>query len=193
MFRHTKTTIIVWLAVVILAAGATSFPALWSLDTELVRQGEWWRLISGHLVHLSWQHYGYDLLALGLVLCLCHRMTSVWKEIVWVALCSSVAVSMSIQVLHPVDVYGGLSGVAAGLLAWSTLMLIRHGSQLVGSIVLVGMIIKLYLEWKGMSVSGVAVVWQAHCAGALAGALYGVREIHPLQCIRRYQKMRSTP
>jgi rhomboid family GlyGly-CTERM serine protease len=181
-----------WLTIALLAAGATRFPVLWSLDTELVRQGEWWRLISCQLVHLTWQHYCYDLFTLGLVLWLCLRMTSGLREIVWVALCSSVTVTMTIQMLHPVDVYGGVSGIIAGLLAWSTLTLIRHGSQMVGGAVLVGMLYKIYLEWKGVSVSGVDAVWQAHCAGALAGALCGTDFKTPTLSVRMLKGTRST-
>lgn len=193
MFGHrTKTTLMTWLAVAALAAGATCFPALWSLDTELVRQGEWWRLISGHLVHLSWQHYGYDLVALGMVLWLCSRLASGLRGVLGVALCSSTAVSMSMQVLRPVDVYGGLSGITAGLLAWSIVMLIRQGTQVVGGVLLAAMLLKVCLEWRGVSLSGVEAVWQAHCAGALVGTLCGVGIKSPAQCVHTYRKMRST-
>jgi rhomboid family GlyGly-CTERM serine protease len=194
MYSHnTQTTLITWFVSALLAAAATCTPALWSLDTELVRQGELWRLVSGHLVHLNWQHYLYDLLALGLVLFLCRMLEAGFATIAFVALCSAGAVSLSLMVLQPVEVYGGLSGVSAGLLSWAALQLIRQESPAIGALLIAGMLIKIWLERHGGSASGVVAVWQAHCAGGLAGALVFAVSQKLYVSIGGYQNTRSTP
>lgn len=170
----TQTALKVWLILAVLAAAATCAPAQWSLDTVLVRNGEWWRLISGHLVHLTWQHYLYDLLALGLALCFCGWLAESFAVVVVAALSSAAAVSLAVMVLQPVEIYGGLSGVTAGLLAWGALQMFRHDAPITGLALVLGMLVKIRMEQYGVSVSGVEAVWQAHCAGALAGALVAV-------------------
>lgn len=164
----------VWLATALAAATATSAPEHWALDIARTRQGEWWRLISGHLVHLNWQHYWYDLLALGVVLILCIRLGSDIGTIFFTVLCSAAAVSVELLVAHPVDVYGGLSGITAGLLSFAMSCLISQDARWTGISLLVAMLIKICLEWHGVAASGVAPVWQAHCAGAAAGALVSI-------------------
>lgn len=169
--NHTQKTLSAWLAAAVLAAAATCTPELWSLDIARVQQGEWWRVACGHLVHLTWQHYLYDLLALGLTLCLCCRLAAGFNGILFTALCSAGSVSLALLVLQPVEIYGGLSGITAGLLAWAALKMLRHDAPAAGAALIAGMLIKLCLEQHGSSVSGVVAVWQAHGAGALAGVL----------------------
>ncbi|QEM67307.1 rhombosortase [Geobacter sp. FeAm09] len=172
--KQTQTVLLTaWLATALAAAAATGAPDRWALDIARTRQGEWWRLISGHLVHLNWQHYWYDLLALGLVLILCSRLGSGVGTISCTALCAATVVSVELLTLHPVDVYGGLSGITAGLLSFAAIRLIVRDAR-TGIVLLAAMLMKICLEWLGISASGVAPVWQAHCAGAAVGALVSI-------------------
>jgi len=153
------------------AAAATSAPERWALDIARTQQGEWWRLISGHLVHLNWQHYWCDLLTLGLVLLLCCRLEKRLSNVALTALLSAAAVSLALMVTRPVDVYGGLSGISTGLLSCAALRLISLEARIRGAVLLGAILFKICLEQQGMSISGVPPVWQAHCAGAVAGVL----------------------
>ncbi|MBT1072745.1 hypothetical protein [Pelotalea chapellei] len=102
---------------------------------------------------------------------LCTSLQANFKTIAFTGLCSAGAVSVTLLVAHPVDIYGGLSGISAGLLSFAALRLISQGSPLSGIAMLGGMLIKVCLERHGLSLSGVGPVWQAHCAGAAAGAM----------------------
>ena len=159
---------LVWLSAAIISAVATHAPWRWSLDSALVRHGEWWRLITGHFVHLSRQHYQYDLLALGLTLALCTTIGLSGTAIARTALLSAAVVSAALLLTHPVDIYGGLSGITAGLLTRGTLQMINKGALLSGIILSLCLLFKILLEQRGVAVSGVAPVWQAHAAGAVA-------------------------
>lgn len=169
--NQSQKTLTAWLATALAGAAATSAPERWVLDIDRVFQGEWWRLASGHLVHLSWQHYLYDLLTLGVIMLLCTRLQANFRTIAFTGLCSASTVSLILLVAHPVDIYGGLSGISAGLLSFAALRLVSQGSPLSGIAMLGGMLIKVCLERQGLSLSGVGPVWQAHCAGAAAGAM----------------------
>jgi len=173
--KPSQTALTAWLLTAVVAAVATSRPELWALDIATVLQGEWWRLASGHLVHLSWQHYCYDLLALGIALLLCSRLGQGLSAVAWAALLSAAAVSAMLLTVRPVDIYGGLSGITAGLLSFAAVhMIVDRDARLTGCALLVAMLVKIGLEQRGTSISGVAPVWQAHCAGAVAGAVVSV-------------------
>ena len=44
-----------------------------SLHVGSILAGEHWRLITGHLTHLDWQHYGMNMIGLGLCLAVYYR------------------------------------------------------------------------------------------------------------------------
>jgi len=192
--KPSQTALTVWLVTAVVAAVATSCPELWAMDIAKVLQGEWWRLASGHLVHLSWQHYCYDLLALGLVLLLCSRLEQGLSAVAWAALLSVASVSTMLLTARPVDIYGGLSGITAGLLTSAMLrMIVDRDARLTGCALLVAMLVKIGLEQQGTSISGVAPVWQAHCAGAVAGTLVSVSSLqHGFPGIFRRESRRTS-
>ena len=161
--KHSQTALTAWLITALIAAAATYSPCRWSLDCSQVYQGEWWRLITGHFVHLSWQHYLYDLLALGLALALCIAIDLRSTAIARTAFLSAGMVSAVLLLTHPVDIYGGVSGITAGLLARSTLQMINKGALLSGVTLSICLLFKILLEQRGIAVSGITPVWQAHC------------------------------
>jgi rhomboid family GlyGly-CTERM serine protease len=193
MYAKTwQTALTVWLVAAMVAAAATSHPELWSMDIAKVMQGQWWRLASGHFVHLNWQHYGYDLPALGLALYLCSQLDE-FHTIAVSMLFSAAATSAALLVLHPVDIYGGLSGITAGLLSFAAQRLIARGERFSGGVLLVAMLFKICLEWRGISASGVTAVWQAHCSGAAAGAFVALLSLKQNYQIISNREARRTP
>lgn len=169
--KNWQKPMTVWLITALAAVVATNSPELWSLDIARAEQGEWWRLASCHLVHLTWQHFRSDLLALGLCLFLFSHLEERPRVLAMTALLSACSVSLVLMAVRPVEIYGGLSGITAGLLSFSVMNMLANGARTSGIILLAGMFFKIVLEWQGVSASGVAPVWQAHCAGAAAGAL----------------------
>ena len=141
-----------------------------------VADGEWWRLLTAHLVHLDLAHAVVN--AAGLVL--------VWALVVdefpmrrWalVVLLSMFAISGGLWMLYPsVDWYVGASGVLHGLLAAGILGGVRRGDR-VAWIALVLLVLKLGFEsWAGplAFTEGKPVVTAAHWLGALGGAAGGL-------------------
>jgi hypothetical protein len=60
-------------------------------------------------------------------------------------------------------------------------------------VLLVAMLVKICLERQGISASGVAPVWQAHCAGAAAGVFVSLISLKQNHQIISTREARRTP
>ena len=113
-------------AVLGIAAWGDTGRELLRFDREDLAAGEWWLLLSGHLVHLSWRHAVMDLaaaLALGWLFGR-ELPPARWA---WVLLLSLLAVNAGLWWLDPeITWYVGLSGVLHGVMAAAALTLARR-------------------------------------------------------------------
>ncbi len=139
--------------------------------------GEWWRLFSGHLVHLGWSHLWLNLAGLLLVWTLVGRAFSLpnWWGLIGVSL---LGISLGLLWWLPeLSWYVGLSGLLHGMLVAGSLQLALRGER-EAVMVLAIVVAKLAWElWQGpmpgsREAAGGEVVVQAHALGGLCGALY---------------------
>lgn len=156
------------------ALGGASARAALRFDRAAIEAGEWWRLVSGHFVHLGWSHTWLNLAGLGLAAVLFARE---YRHLEWLAigLASVAAIDIALLALRPdLAWYVGLSGVlhgvyVAGALRW---LLAREPEGWVLAVFLVAK-----LAWEqgfgalplSASTAGGPVVVDAHLAGALGG------------------------
>lgn len=144
---------------------------------EAVLQGEYWRLLTGHLVHGSTQHLLLNGAGLGLVAALFPHDYS-WRAWLAIGLFSALAIDVGLVFYEPQLLwYVGLSGVLHGALAAGAVAWWRHESRLLALVLSVIFVGKLAWEqWHGaLPLSGnLPVVVDAHLYGALGGALAGV-------------------
>lgn len=162
-------------AVGLQASGAEVREAL-AYQRTGIAAGEYWRLLSGHLVHLGWSHLGYNLAGLVLIGWLVGRSFDLlrWACIVAVSI---VAINIGFWFLNPeLAWYVGLSGVLHGLLAGGILagLLSRNREAIVLAVFLLGKL--AWEQWAGpipgsASASGGAVIVDAHLYGAVGGLL----------------------
>lgn len=143
-------------------------------ERSAVLQGQYWRLLTGHLVHGSGQHLLLNAVGLGLVAALFPREYSLraWLLI----LGSSVAtIDLGFVLLEPqLQWYVGLSGVLHGALAAGAIGWWRHESRALALALTAVLVGKLAWEqWHGaLPLSGdMPVVVDAHLYGAVGGAL----------------------
>lgn len=163
------------LIALILLLGAAGEPARdWlRYDRELIAAGEWWRLLTGNLVHLNAAHLALD--ALGLVLLLLF-FRDVFAPGDWLVavLAGALAVGAGLWWLDPgVQRYLGISGVLHTLLFAGLLLSFRHTPVLNG-VVFLAMAARIWTEQQpGYDVDylrqtiGGAVLVNAHLYGAL--------------------------
>lgn len=159
-------------------------------DRAGLAAGQFWRLLSAHLVHLNGTHLLLNLIGLVLI-----------GELLWgelppaqgaaLMLCSALGVSALLWWRQPQLLwYTGLSGVLHGLWAgcalavcWPRPAAARRSTgwpaaRIVGAVGFLLLLVKLALEWHfGPSVQsarmiGAPVVAPAHLYGALAGSAY---------------------
>jgi rhomboid family GlyGly-CTERM serine protease len=139
-----------------------------------IAAGEWWRLITAHLVHLDASHALLNVLGFALMWSLFARD---FRPLQWLAIlaASVAAIGAGLWFNDPeVDWYVGASGVLHGVMAAGTLAHLRRG-DLDGWILAVFIILKLgYEQWSGalpFNESGEPIVVNAHLYGALGGVV----------------------
>jgi rhomboid family GlyGly-CTERM serine protease len=141
-------------------------------ERAAVAGGEWWRLITAHLVHLDLEHAALNALGVVLMWSLFARdfSPSQWLLIV-LATFAAIDAGLWFRDTH-VDWYVGASGALHGVMTAGTVAHVRRG-DLDGWILAIFIIVKLlYEQWSGQlpfSQSGVPVVVNAHLYGALGG------------------------
>ena len=160
----------------LLGAGGDELRELGRYERHAVEGGEYWRLVSGHLVHLGWGHLWPNVAALAIIGLL---FEGVFRNADWLRIgtASAAAIDIGLYVLDPpVLWYVGLSGVLHGFVAAGALALLQRREAL-GVVLGVGLGAKLLFEqlfgpvpFTAQSVGGPVVV-AAHLYGTV-GALF---------------------
>jgi rhomboid family GlyGly-CTERM serine protease len=159
-----------------LAVGGEEARELGRYERDAIANGEYWRLVSGHLVHLGLGHLWPNLAALVVVGALFDGVLSN-KDLWRVCLAAAAAIDLGLYVLEPdVAWYVGLSGVLHGLVAAGALALTLE-RQTLGFVLAIGLGAKLAFEqlagpvpFTAASVGGPVVV-ASHLYGAGGGLL----------------------
>ena len=145
-----------------------------------------WRWLTGHFVHVNWQHALINAVALWVVARLFAPDLNASRQLI-ALLAAALAISACLAVLYPSIVwYRGLSGALHGLFfAGAAIWLIKARPRKfrelwLPSALFFGGWIKVALEQPGGSTTpyaewlGAGVVPQAHLVGAACGTLLGL-------------------
>jgi rhomboid family GlyGly-CTERM serine protease len=138
--------------------------------------GEWWRLLSGNFVHLSWEHLLMNLAGLVLIWLLLGRLLTLSQ---WLAVIvsSSLAVGIGLLAFNPqLDWYVGLSGMLHGMFVAGLVNNIRRGYRLEWLLLLALMAKLIWEQTSGAlpgstELAGGTVIVDAHLYGAISGAV----------------------
>lgn len=144
--------------------------------TEILESGQWWRILTGNLVHLGYPHLLLNLAGLILItLLLAHALTA--RQWAFTGLCSMLGVSFGLLIFDPQLVwYVGLSGALYGLLLGGAIAEFRNHKPiacLIGAYT-IGKIIweQLYGAVESSeAITGGNVIVNAHLYGMIAGAV----------------------
>jgi rhomboid family GlyGly-CTERM serine protease len=142
-------------------------------ERDALRQGQWWRLLSAHFVHLDLEHAVLNSLGVLLMWALFARDFPPWR---WLAiyLGSALAVSAGLWFLNPeLDWYVGASGALHGVMTAGTLAHLKRG-DLDGWILAVFIVAKLGYEQLAGALPFAGspdTVVDAHLYGAIAGVV----------------------
>ncbi len=143
-----------------------------SYQRDALAAGEWWRLITAHLVHLDLQHALLNIMGLVLMWSLFARD---YRPREWLIIVFAVIAGIDAGLwLRDTNVawYVGASGALHGIMAAGTLAHLRRG-DVDGWILAIFVVVKLgYEQLNGalpFNESGEPVVVNAHLYGAVAG------------------------
>lgn len=142
---------------------------------EILQEHEFWRLLSGHFVHLGWPHLLLNLAGCLLVWLLFRRdyRLSQWALLI---MGTALGISLGFLWLNPtLDWYVGLSGLLHGLFAAGLLSWLREGGIDSWLVFLVFAAKLGWEQWVGplpltSESAGGPVIVDAHFYGALSGA-----------------------
>lgn len=170
--RHGLALLVVLACMLLPSLAGDTGRALLRYERAGIAAGEYWRLLSGHGVHLDLRHAALNSLGLVLMWALFARDYRPGQWLV-VAIASVAAIDAGLWFLSPeVGWYVGASGWLHGVMAAGTLAHLRR-RDLDGWILAVFLIVKLGIEQRGaLPFAGDAVVVvQAHLYGAAGGLL----------------------
>lgn len=167
-----------FVAALVLAASLVhaAMPDVLDFDREAIGNGQWWRLISAHYVHLNMPHLAMNLLALTLVIAL---LRTACRAVTWFIVYATLALAVSgaLLVFEPqLQRYAGASGVIHGLVAFGALLRLPV-ARVESVILLAGLFAKLAWEagtgplGGSEALIGAPVITASHLHGAIAGVL----------------------
>jgi rhomboid family GlyGly-CTERM serine protease len=171
--RRGRALLLALLLLLGLAVGGEPWRAALQYQRGAIATGEWWRLVTAHLVHLNARHLLLDGAGLVLLWVLYARAL---PAVAWLGVLAAavLAIDAGLWWLSPlVQWYVGLSGVLHGAWAAGAVGAWREDRGLAAaSLGLLGL--KLAAEqWQhgGVAGSGLPVVVDAHLYGAAGGLL----------------------
>ena len=143
---------------------------------EILESGQWWRLLTGNLVHLGYWHLLLNMAGLILItLLLAHALTA--RQWAFTGLCSMLGVGLGLLIFDPqLNWYVGFSGALYGLLLGGAIAEFRNQKViacLIGAYT-IGKIIweQLYgAVDSSEAIIGGSVIVNAHLYGTVAGGL----------------------
>ncbi len=163
----------------LLALGGAPVVTALRYDRLAIEQGEWWRLLSGNLVHLGAWHLLVNGLSLILLVLLCpERLSPVeWlRRVVLLGLGMSAGLYFFVPSL---ETYVGLSGLIYGLFI---LGLGRQAARNDGIAIASLLFLACRIGWElvvgapqsEQRLIGGAVVAESHLYGVVAASIYGI-------------------
>ncbi|MEN7341881.1 MAG: rhombosortase [Pseudomonadota bacterium] len=167
------------IVIVVLGGAGDSVADALAYQRQALGQAQWWRILTGHIVHLNGVHTAMNVLAAGLLVMIFRDAVSPVEWLVAFFLVA-VSVSLALYVLHPgLTRYVGASGVIHGLAAFSAIRALPT-MRFESCVLLIGMMLKLGSEsLRGAAAStealiGGRVITEAHLYGAFSGVVIGL-------------------
>lgn len=173
-----------WLVLVVaLLAGVQFFPETLLWQREKILDGEFWRLLTGHWLHLNVSHFALNFIA-GLVLVIWVKPHVRTAEIALQLFLLSLLLGLCLlQFVPQLSWYGGLSGILHGFLCLYSIRLffLQRSRWWAGIFLLVWL--KIAVEQHAGSSAQVVsfndfpVILEAHILGAILGTLLAVVQV----------------
>jgi rhomboid family GlyGly-CTERM serine protease len=164
---------------------------------QLISQGEFWRIFTGHFFHTNGYHLLLNIAALILLWAL-HGQFYTLKNYSFLFITSAVVCSAGLYFLSPdIRQYVGLSGVLHGVFVFGAMMDIRQQDK-TGYLLFLGVWLKIaHEQFYGASkdvstLIDASVAIDAHLWGAVGGLLFSAIYLFYSYQLRRFAKLKSS-
>jgi rhomboid family GlyGly-CTERM serine protease len=141
--------------------------------SAIVDQHEYWRLISGHLIHSSWDHLFWDLITFTVAASYLERQS----RNLWVCATVVSTLILDLYLLSPlanIEYYAGISGVLYALITLAGLFWYSKEKSLLGLLPLSAIAIKTLFELTAQNAVFVTDGWHLYAPAHLIGASIGI-------------------
>jgi rhomboid family GlyGly-CTERM serine protease len=164
---------------VIIAFGGDGWYQLLRYQRDAILHGEWWRIVTGNVVHLGLDHLLMDLSGLVLLWILCAPVLAGWRWLLATAV-GMLSVGFGLLLFTPsIAWYVGISGVLHTYWAAGALLLITRRYR-EGWLLIAALAVKLVWEQTvgpmpfSEATAGGPVVVAAHLWGSVGGIIVGL-------------------
>ncbi len=164
---------------VVLGLGGTAFRDALSFDRSGIEDGELWRIVSGHFVHLGTSHMLLNGAGIILVWLLVGQ-EFILRQWALVTIVVIVGIGAGLWWMNPeLQWYVGLSGLLHGWLAAGIVAALSKGRLDAGLLAALIVAKLVFEQWQGpipgsAESAGGPVIVDAHLYGGIAGALAGL-------------------
>lgn len=174
--RHGLALLLIVIALLALSAGGDAARAALEWRRSDIADGQWWRLLTGHVVHLDVRHAVLNATGLVLVWALYARA---WSPRQWLAVSAVAIASIDAGLwwfVPSLEWYVGASGLLHGLIAAGVVSQLRSER---GIAIVVGVLLAAKLASEQLhgplpfTDARQHVVIESHAFGALGGLLAG--------------------
>ncbi len=188
---------VLWLFLFIICFSLQSagLVSTFQFDRGLIDQGQYWLLLTGHLVHLNWMHWGLNMAGLVIVAVFFSLYGSI-LDWLFVLLFTAIVTGLGLYWFHPELIwYVGLSGVLHGLFVYGAIREIRF-YPFSGYVLVLLLAGKLFWEYMNGALpgseqmTGGRVLVEAHLYGAIAG-LVAVFLTWPLHLLHKLIEVKN--
>src|SRR5688572_9415557 len=168
--------VVIALALLLLPlAGGGQLAALARYERAGIAAGDWWRLLTAHLVHLDARHALLNSAGLALLWALFARVFAPWKWALALTLIVA-AVDAGLWFGSPrLQWYVGASALLHGVFASGAIAMIRSGERLGWAAAVVFLAKLAWEQWQGpLPLTHGPVVTISHVYGAAGGVIAGL-------------------
>lgn len=175
--RHTIAPIMLISVMFVLELTKPTSEQVFGFFPEYIANGEYWRAVTGQLLHINFNHLLLNVSGLALIWALHGEYYNV-KHYCVTLLMALTAIGVALTFVTQVH-YAGLSGVLHSMLVYGALIDIYKAKR-TGWVILIGMFIKVGYEITfGASATtaeliSANVATEAHLAGAVVGLIIGL-------------------
>jgi rhomboid family GlyGly-CTERM serine protease len=157
----------------LIQGGGVAAESVLRYDRDGLHAGQWWRLLTGHVIHLGYEHAVLDIAALVLMWALFAGDYSPRQWLLVIGL-SVIGVDAGLWLLSSTTQwYVGSSGVLHGVLAAGACAHLRRGAPdgWILALFLIGKLVYEQVQGPLPLTAGGVVIVDAHLYGAVGGAL----------------------